>query len=47
MIWLWVLGWLLAGFPALHEWNFWLVTFIIVLIGRIARFKVKARERAK
>lgn len=29
MLLIWLIVWLLAGTPALHEWNAWLVTLII------------------
>lgn len=29
MILIWLIVWTLAGLPALHEWNFWLVSLIV------------------
>jgi hypothetical protein len=33
MILVWLIAWLLWGEPALHEWNFWLVSLIVSVIA--------------
>lgn len=28
----WLIAWAICGLPALHEWNFWLVSLIVSLV---------------